>query len=261
MRDFDLQMTLEETHRTAAMEGWDFSRLHGRLETDHEPWDFELGSLNALKDLTHPGRLPHAADLGTGSGERLIQLVENLDDSVRDALTISATEGWEPNVRIARDNLRPHGIPVLFYDAETRDNLPFSDQTLGLVMARHEAIEAHEIARVLAPCGRVLTQQVAGSDAPELRQWFGGEESYPHVNLGEFLSDFEAAGLTVDVAETWEGEMRFVNAHALVEYMALVPWDVPGFEVAEHMDKLQELDQHRPIVVTQRRFRIYAHKA
>lgn len=261
MRDLDLQLTLEHTHRTASMEGWDFSRLHGRLESDTEPWDFEADSLNALKDLRQPTHLQHAADLGTGGGERLIRLVENLGESERKQLTISATEGWDPNVRVARDNLRPLGIPVLYYDAEARDNLPFSDASLGLIMARHEAIEAHEIARALAPGGLILTQQVSGDDAPELREWFGGEQQYPHVTLGEFLRDFEAAGLVVEVAETWEGAMRFVNAQALVEYMAYVPCDVPGFEVAQHMDKLQDLDQRRPIEVTQRRFRIYAHKA
>ncbi len=267
MRDLDFQLALEETHRHAAMEGWDFSRLAGRLDADETPWDFEHDCLAALKALipseassaTHD--LPNVADLGTGGGERLIRLVENLTEKERTALAITATEGWEPNVRVARDNLRPYGVPVYFYDAEERDRMPYADGSQHLVMARHEAIEAHEIARVLTPGGRFLTQQVTGSDAPELREWFGGEEQYPHVNLGAFLVELEDHGLQVEVAEDWEGTMRFVNVQALVEYIGLVPWDIPEFTVADHIDVLRELDQRRPIEVTQRRFRIYAGKA
>lgn len=273
MRDIDFQLALEEAHRHAVMEGWDFARLNGRLDADDTPWDFERDCLTALKTLIPggvssfsgeaedtPTALPTVADLGTGGGERLIRLVENLTERERSALAITATEGWEPNVRVARDNLRPYGVPVYFYDAEERDRMPYEDASQHLVMARHEAIEAHEIARALAPCGRFLTQQVAGNDAPQLREWFGGEEQYPHVNLGTFLVELEDQGLRVEVAEDWEGTMRFVNVQALVEYIGLVPWDLPEFAVADHIDVLRELDEHRPIEVTQRRFRIYARK-
>jgi methyltransferase type 11 len=46
----------------------------------------------------------------------------------------------------------------------------------------------------------------------------------------------------------------------LVIYLGYVPWDVPGFSVDEHLERLSELAASPGIAVTQRRFRIHATK-
>ena len=66
------------------MVGWDFSRLDGRMWSDEPPWDFEVLCAEALRDAHD------VLDLGTGGGERLIELLEALPQPWP---KIAATEG------------------------------------------------------------------------------------------------------------------------------------------------------------------------
>lgn len=233
------------------MVGWDFSVLDGRLHADDPWWDFEEDCRAALRDART------IADLGTGGGERLRSLLADVD---RNGRTIVATEGWEPNVAVAQETLTPWDVDVVRYDAEAGERMPFDDGNLDLVLSRHEGIDVAEIARVLAPGGRLLTQQVDGGDAPEIHAWFDEPFEYPDVTSRRLVEDAEAAGLRVDVVDDWNGTMEFADATALVTYLALVPWDAPHFSVEEQSERLTALDADRPIRVTQRRFRVYATK-
>ncbi|PPF46160.1 SAM-dependent methyltransferase [Pseudoclavibacter sp. AY1F1] len=234
------------------MIGWDFSHLDGRLTADEPAWDFNAECRAALTTASR------VADLGTGGGEQLIALLEAVGRGPDEGLEVAATEGWEPNVVVARRNLTPFGIRVYAHDVEEGEPLPFADGSLDLVIARHEAFDAHEVARVLAPGGRFLTQQVDGREAHEFREWFGGEPLHADVTLANSESELRAAGLRIEVAEEWAGQMVFADALTVVEYLALVPWDVPGFRVEDNVAQLRRLDSARPISVTQRRFRLIA---
>ena len=255
----ELADRLRAAHAEATMTGWDFSRLDGRLRADDPPWDFEADCRTAL------GASRTAADLGTGGGERLLALLAALPPETAPAepgqqrRTVTATEGWEPNLPVARAALAPAGVEVLAYDSEAGDRLPFPDASLDLVMARHESFAATEVARCLRPGGMLLTQQVDGTEAGELREWFGGAPLHPEVRLPIMVAELAAAGLTVDRAEDWAGTMEFCDAEALVEYLGLVPWDVPGFAVDDHLETLARFDA-APIQVTQKRFRVTAHR-
>lgn len=138
--------------------------------------------------------------------------------------------------------------------------IPFADAAFDLIMNRHESYHAAEVTRVLAPGGLFLTQQVDGRDAQELRDWFGGEVSYPDVILEKHRVAAAAVGLLAESTDEWSGQMRFADAAALVEYLAMVPWTVPAFRVDEQSETLTRLDARRPIVVTQGRFRMTARK-
>lgn len=245
--DDDAVGRLRAAHARTSMIGWDFSVLEGRMRSDDPWWDFEADCLAALR------RARRAIDLGTGGGERLLRLLDGAPGA-----SVVATEGWPPNVEVARAALGPRGVEVLAYDAETREPMPFDDASIDLVMSRHEAIDPREIARVLAPGGRLLTQQVDGADAEEIHEWFGTDPQYPEVSSERMVRDLEAAGLRIDAADDWAGTMEFEDAEALVIYLALVPWDSPGFSVDDHAERLLALDADRPIRVTQRRFRILA---
>lgn len=241
----------QRAYDQSKMVGWDFSVLEGQLIADEPWWDFEQDCSSAM---VRAGRI---ADLGTGGGERLLSLLSTVSSPGK---SIVATEGWEPNVEVAQQVLAPRGIPVVRYDADQDVGMPFQDGSLDLVMSRHEAIDAREIARALAPGGRLLTQQVDGHDAPEIHEWFGEEFEHPQVTRSHYVESIEAAGLRVDVANDWRGTMEFANVTALVTYLALVPWDAPHFSVDEQVEQLTALDADRPIKVTQRRFRVYATK-
>lgn len=253
--DEGLMARLERAHAETRMIGWGFSRLEGRLTADEPWWDFEGDCASSVR-AARTGVL----DLGTGGGERLAGLVEASLPPSPDAPTVAATEGWEPNLGVARDRLSPLGVTVVVHDSEAGDPLPFADATHDLVMARHESFDANEVARVLTRGGRLLTQQVDGSDAPELHDWFGGEFLYPEVTAAAYVRSVEAAGLRVVDVDQWEGTMRFLDVAALVTYLGLVPWDVPDFTVSAHADRLTKLQAAGPISITQRRFRVYAVK-
>ncbi|MFJ2553353.1 class I SAM-dependent methyltransferase [Microbacterium sp. NPDC087591] len=252
-------MTLLErlmaAHADATMVGWDFSRLDGALISESPWWDFEADCLQSLRH----SRIG-AVDLGTGGGERLSALLDSLARESARPPRIVATEGWAPNVPEARARLAPRHVAVLPYDSEAGDPLDLPDQSQDLVMSRHESYDPTEIARILVPGGRFLTQQVDGFDAPEIHEWFGGEYLYPDVTLEAHSQALRDAGMRIDDADRWEGSMQFLDALALVTYIGLVPWDAPGFAVPPHAERLLELNAAAPIVVTQRRFRIYATK-
>lgn len=246
----DLIDELQTVHEQTQMVGWDFSRLEGRLVSDEPWWNFEADCLDAMRSSSR------TADLGTGGGERLIRLINELPD--REARQLVATEGWKPNVPEARENLAPYGVSVYEYDPESGEAMPFDDGSFDLVLSRHEGIDAAEIARVLATGGRFLTQQVDTYDAEELHDWFGAEYLYPEVTAPRYAAALESAGLLVDTIDEWFGTMEFADVQALVTYIGLVPWDVPSFTVDDHADKLRELAERSPIRVSQRRFRVHA---
>ncbi|MDO5092514.1 MAG: methyltransferase domain-containing protein [Propionibacteriaceae bacterium] len=242
---------LREVHEQTRMVGWDFSKLSDRMAADEPWWDFEADCRAALAGAQR------ILDLGTGGGERLLKLLGDTDAPDK---IITATEGWAPNVEVARTALAPYGIEVKNYDPDGGQRLPLPDESIDLVMARHEAINAAEVARVLAPGGRLLTQQVDGRDAEEIHAWFDEPFLYPNVTSRDYAHALEAAGLSVDVTDDWRGTMEYADAKALVSYLALVPWDAPNFTVEAHAPRLLELEARRPIQVTQRRFRLYATK-
>lgn len=81
--------------------GWNFSYLKGRMEEQLNllPWNYEA-TVRAL--------LPNSKgllDMGTGSGEFLASLNPLPPDTC-------ATEGWAPNIAIARQRLKPFGVTV-----------------------------------------------------------------------------------------------------------------------------------------------------
>jgi SAM-dependent methyltransferase len=230
--------------------GWDFSRFGDGLSGDAPPWSYVDLARDALR------RASSVLDVGTGGGEVLLSLVDALpDDTV-------ATEGWQPNLPVARGALEAHGIEVVEYDAETVPRMPFPDDRFDAVLDRHEAYDASEVARVLRQRGTFLTQQVDGRDLADLSDLLGGSHAaYPDVRLDPFRAQAEAVGLEVDLAEAWTGQLRIADVATLVGYLAMAPWTVEGFTVDSRADTLLRLHHDgMPPAFTQRRFVLRARK-
>ena len=154
-----------------------------------------------------------------------------------------ATEAYEPNVALARERLGPLGVTVLPYRSDdlVGGPLPFDDASLDVVLDRHESYDAREVARVLAPSGRFLTQQVDGENLADLLGLFRAMPAVPDVRLVRFVADATRADLTIEHAEQWWGYSTFSDVGALVYYLKAIPWSVPGFSVATHESVLREL--------------------
>lgn len=159
---------LLEEAKGRPLAGWDLS-CDGRIGYA-APWDFE-----AIVDAWI-GSSPDLLDMGTGGGEWLSRRPFPKDRT-------AATEAWPPNVPLAQAKLAPLGARVVAV-ADAPDNsdqaealalpaLPFADAAFHLIVNRHEAFVASEVARVLAPGGRFVTQQVGPELAAPFRALLG----------------------------------------------------------------------------------------
>jgi SAM-dependent methyltransferase len=184
-------------------------------------------------------------------------------------------EAWKPNVAVATERLRPLGVEVIRVEAapdnveqsgvEARGALPFASGSFSLVVNRHEAFLAREVARVLAPGGVFVTQQMGGryDDFYELL----GASPPPArpFRLALAIEQLEAAELTVVDAAEADAVTWFNDVGALVWYLRAIPWIVPGFTVAAHRARLAELHARiaaeGPVAVRQPAFWLEARKS
>lgn len=179
-----------------------------------------------------------------------------------------ATEGWPPNLPVARARLAGLAIPVAEYGAGATPAvpMPFPDGRFDLVMNRHESFDPGELIRVLRPGGVFLTQQVGGDDFPEAHRLFGSAPRYPGFTLDEVTGRLAGAGFRIEASAAWTGTSRFHDIGALVGYFTLVPWDVPDdFSVGSYAQTLLRLHAEgpargRPVCFTSSRFWLRAVK-
>lgn len=224
---------------TGQPQGWDFSSLDGRMVQDSPPWDFEQACREAAAQSSH------LLDMGTGGGEALLALADTLPpDTV-------ATEGWAPNVPVATAALASHGIPVVEFgqpdDADEPEPMPFPNGRFDLILNRHESYHPQEIARVLAPGGVFLTQQVGGDELGELRELLDYPAPAPQVRFDLHRAALSAAGLSVEDGAEFVGAYTFHDVAALVAYLQLVPWEVPeDFTVDDYAEQLLVLHESGP---------------
>lgn len=235
---------------TMPFEGWDFGVFRGRMVEDSTalPWDYE--------ELVR-GRLPYTGrllDLGTGGGELLASLAPL-------PARTAATEGYAPNVPVARKRLEPLGVEVV--EVGDDDRLPLPDGSFELIVSRHESYDPAELRRVLKPGGTFITQQVGGRDLAEINQVLGApEHEYAEWDLAGAVEELSAEGFEV----CWRDEAllasTFHDVGALVLFLRITPWHVPDFDVIRYGDRLRELhDRMRtghPLTATAHRFALTA---
>ena len=245
MPTFDALVAAAERQSFA---GWDFSWVRGRVVETALPWVYRHEVLR---------RVPAAEallDMDTGGGEFLAGLAAERPLPARTA----ATEGYGPNIPIARDRLGPLGVDVVAV-GEDEPPLPFPDATFDLVINRHGSFPAGEIARVLRPGGTFLTQQVGGGNLAAVNELLGAPPyPYAHWTLEAAVAALRSAGLVVPRAEEAFPGVTFTDVGALVFQLRAVEWQVPGFTVAAYRDALRRLHERMPVTVAGHRFLIEA---
>ena len=122
--------------------------------------------------------------------------------------------------------------------------MPFAAGEFDLVLNRHAGFNANEVARILAPGGTFLTQQVHGLWAYDLLAVFDAKPQWPESTPEKVVPQLQAAGLTIVDVQEWSGHISFSDVGAIVYYLKAVPWLVPYFSVATHIQQLLTL-QHR----------------
>lgn len=222
--------------------GWDFSHISSRIQREQPPWSYEALAREALRGARA------AVDLGTGGGEVLASLADSFPT------LMVATEAHAPNVIVAARRLGPLGVRVVGYglEVDTRRSsrvqdraaaLPFRDGAFDVVLDRHEAYDAMDVARALGPKGVFVTQQSDGRSHADLLAHFGVRPQWPGVTVEKLARELADAGLEIAEARSWWGTIAFSDIGALVYYLRAIPWLVPGFSVSRFEPVLLELQR------------------
>ncbi|GCE09672.1 class I SAM-dependent methyltransferase [Dictyobacter aurantiacus] len=210
--------------------GWDFSYLNGRMTSirTNPAWDYTHIVTAAMKQA-------HILlDMHTGGGEKLAQLLAH-----QPVPEVYATELYAPNIIAARQRLTPLGVTV--YTAPD-GRLPFSDQTLDLVINRHGSYTPSEVLRILKPGQMFITQQVGDQTNARLHELLGRHKQVEHPwNIDYAARQMEEAGGHVVERKEELFMTRFQDVGAIVYYLKAVPWEVPDFSIEKYWHQLVDI--------------------
>ncbi|WP_312113879.1 class I SAM-dependent methyltransferase [Brevibacillus reuszeri] len=214
----------------APFAGWNFSRLTetGRMQEAPLSWNYSSVVRQKMKGI-------HSLlDMGTGGGELLGRLQPLPSQTF-------ATEGYLPNVEVARAKLAPLGVHVIQADGE--DELPLPDQSLDLIINRHESYLPSEVYRLLKPEGIFITQQVGGKDNQKLNHLLGAPipTDYLHWNAAFAVNQLKEAGFVILEQKEEEAFTRFYDVGAIVYYLKAIEWQIPDFTIERYATELASL--------------------
>lgn len=184
-------------------------------------------------------------DMGTGGGEKLVSFAAQqlLPEHT------SATEGYAPNVAVARQRLAPLGVTV--YEVNDDHHLPFADNSFDLIINRHASYDPREVSRILKPDCLFITQQVGDQTNRRLHELLEREKPGGYVyagapqkhawNLTFAVQQLEHAGWRVLSQQEEFFPTRYYDVGAIVYYLKAIPWEIPDFSVEKYFDRLVEV--------------------
>ncbi|KAB2460126.1 class I SAM-dependent methyltransferase [Bacillus sp. CH126_4D] len=212
--------------------GWDFSFISetGRMKSEPLSWSYSSTAFQLMQ------RAESMVDMGTGGGEFLSMLQPFPS-------TIYATEGYAPNVSIARKKLEPLGVTVVEVIDDTA--LPFQDGQFALIINQHESYAASEVKRILSTNGTFLTQQVGGLDCAELNEQFNAplNSEFASWSLEAACIELKQNGVTILEEKEEFPFQRFYDIGAIVYYLKAIPWQIPDFTVEGYYEELYRIHE------------------
>ena len=238
----------------APFEGWDLSYLAGRKTDIELPWDYALIVRSAME---HADSM---LDLGTGGGEFLSSLAPL-------PARTCATEGYPPNVGVAKQRLDPLGIEVCDTSADPANrHLPFADGEFDLIIDRHDEYVAPELFRLLRAGGQFITQQCGGYGEADLIEWFAGKGGAAPMDWTAAVAarQLQEAGFRITNVQEAHPEYSFLDVGAVAYDLRTRPWNVEDFSVEKYRDRLlamhEHIAEHGSFTVKDERFLIEAVK-
>lgn len=212
--------------RAAGFTGWS-AYVHSRPLGTPRPWDYMQRARTLIQHATS------VLDLGTGGGERFGELLAGYHGRA------VATEEWQVNAPIAAAHLRPLGSALVSCQSV---HPPFADRSFDLVLDRHEELEPAEVARILRPGGRLLTQQV-------WRHWEELDRFFPRAaDFGDHFRDYQTglagSGMRIVDAREHVTAAAYDNLGDFVYMLCIAPWTIPDFDPLGHdLEALLELER------------------
>jgi SAM-dependent methyltransferase len=224
--------------------GWDFSFISNRMQESQPSWDYRR---LVMSKFSHVNTL---LDQDTGGGELLSSL------QPFPPITI-ATEGYLPNLPIARARLQPLGVQV--YEASAASGYPFEENYFDLVINRHGGFRAAELYRILKPGRIFITQQVGGKNFIHLNEILQEQVyfQYSYWILEVAVKQLQDGGfLIIDQCEEYP-PVEFYDIGAVVYYLKAVSWQISDFSIEKYANKLLKI--HNLIEETGK-FKVNAHR-
>lgn len=220
--------------------GWDFSRM--KYESQGIAWDLykEVAGHCAPHDLLL--ELADAALL-------LIGVEQSAGMMQRAAANLAASD--QRNVRILQMDARA---------------LQFPDGFFNIISCRHAPFSASETARVLAPDGVFLTQQVSEGDKWNLVQAFGREqERQPDGTLlNRYTEELHAAGFRHIHSDEYDAVEYYATVEDLIFLLKHAPiirnfgGQAEDFAILDRF--VQEYGTDQGIQTNSKRFKIVARR-
>ncbi|UVI30428.1 methyltransferase domain-containing protein [Paenibacillus spongiae] len=214
--------------------GWDFAYITGtgRMGSQLLSWSYGSMAIPLVR------KAKSMLDMGTGGGE-FLSMLGPLPECV------FATEGYLPNVPIARHRLEPLGVKVV--QIEDDFDLPFDDDQFDLILNQHESYSPTEVRRIISDDGIFLTQQSGGLDCREINEALGVplNEEFHHWNLETAAEELISNGFEVLTSKEEFPIQRFYDVGSIIYYLKAIPWQVPGFELDPYLAPIYEI--HRII--------------
>ena len=177
------------------------------------------------------GRTQRVLDLGTGGGERFLELAEYFGSGVGiDADPRMIAVAKEDTAKIVK-------CRVTFRKMDARA-LKFPDGAFDVVLNRHAPVYMDEIARVLEPGGYFITQQVGTRNHANICGLFGcgpgGQYQRPAgQTVAEWAEAFSARGFAVRGRGEYDVAYYYLDAESLIFWLKALP--VPeDFDIERH---------------------------
>jgi SAM-dependent methyltransferase len=210
--------------------GWDFNFVSGRMVETPPAWDYRAIVLEKIRNVKS------LLDLDTGGGEFLAGLQPIPPETC-------ATEGFPPNVPVAKARLEPLGVKV--FDTHATTQLPLPDAAFELVINRHGGMLPVEILRVLKSGGTFITQQVGGRNCIQLNESLGAPPDFLSSawSMDAAARQLEGAGLKVIRREEDFPKAEFKDIGAVVYYLKAIPWQIDDFSIEKYYDRLMEISE------------------
>ncbi|MEH7463527.1 class I SAM-dependent methyltransferase [Bacillus thuringiensis] len=214
-------------------QGWNFSFLEdtGRLSAEPLPWSYSSIVLQYMHCVDN------MLDMGTGGGE-FLSLLTPLPART------AATEGYAPNIALAKAKLEPLGVSVHAIEEDT--HLPFANDQFDLIINKHESYCETEVKRILKPDGIFITQQVGGLDNLELNHLLHAytESEYSYWDLQYASSQLKQSGFQIHKQQECFPNQRFYDIGSIIYYLKAIPWQIPDFSVSKYEEQLLHIHNH-----------------
>lgn len=218
-------MTLDELRKIYASvgnrRGWDFSRM--KTESEVAPWDYIEIALKYLKPTDY------VLDIGTGGGERFIELSKHFSKGV----------GIDPDtdmISTAKHNASKNNNTKVSFELMGAEDIQFPKNTFDIVINRHAPVVPKEVTKVLKLGGYFITQQVEKNNMQNLKQIFNYQKAWPN-NAQTLSKSFAENGCRFVAIGKYNINYWVKDIESFIFWLKAV--DLPeGFNIEDHGQQL-----------------------